>query len=209
MKKVLVASILGMALSVASSYGQGYIIMENYVLVDGTTPVYSGITYGSGPKTGEYVGSSFSVDLLYSTTGAAGSYGLVAGSQASMFTGSSDGGSPTTDGAGTFIAQTVVLPGYVGGATAYLEVQVFNGGSFGAGTYDGTSAPFSINTIQTDQLLPPGGLLDLGGNDANETGTTIEGLQAFSANPVPEPSVFALSSIGAAALMLIRRKKVC
>lgn len=201
MKKVLVASILGMALSVASSYGQGYIQMQSYDYV-GTTPVYSGVTYGSGPKAGEYVGDTFSADLLYSSTGAAGTFNLVTGSVTPFYANSSDGGSPTTDGAGIFTGGPVVtLPGYSGGP-AYLEVQAFNGTGYGLGTYDGTSAVFTISDVQTSSLLPAGDLLDLQG------GTTVHGLQPFVVNPVPEPSIFALSSIGAAALMLIRRKKI-
>lgn len=209
MKKILVASILGVALNVASSYGQGYIVMQNYDLVNGTTPVYAGITYGAGfgAKTGEFVGSEMSVDLLYSLTGQYGSYSLVAGSQTGMYASSTDGGSPTTDGAGVFIGPTVVLPGYTAGDTAYFIVQAFNGSSPFApnSTLYTQSLPFAITGIQTSNELPAGDLLDLGGNDARPSGTTIEGLQPF-AFIQPEPSEFALAGLGAAALMLIRRR---
>jgi hypothetical protein len=199
MKKALVASLLGIALNVASSYGQGYIIMQNYDLVNGTTPVFAGVTYGSGAKAGEYVGaaSGFAADLLYSLNGG-NTFTLAAGSQTPFYTGSAgpsaDGGSPTTDGAGTFFGPTVTIPGYTSGSVIF-EVQAFNG------TYTGTSAPFTITSLNNNPNLPSDDLLQLNG------GTTSTGLQAFSVNAVPEPTVFALAGLGAAALMAIRRKK--
>lgn len=208
MKKVLVASILGMALSAASSYGQGYIIMQNYALV-GSTPVYSGVTYGSGANAGKFVGASsgIKVDLLYSLTGAPTASQVVSNSLTAFYTGSTDGGTPATDGAGSFFGATLVLPGYTSGATAFLAVQAFNGASYGAGTWAGTSAVFQINSVQTSSGLPAGTILNRGGNDSSESGTTVAGLQPFTVVPTPEPSIFALSGIGAAALMMFRRKK--
>jgi hypothetical protein len=202
MKKALVASILGMALGIASSYGQGYVIMQNYDLVGGVTPVYSGITYAGGPNDGKYVGAAdgAQVDLLYSLTGAAGTYSLVAGSQTSFFTGSKTGGTPVTDGAGSFFGSTLVIPGYTSG-NAFFIVQAWVGASsFATATITGQSAVFSM-PLQTNSLLTPTDLLNLGGPSA----TTVQGLQPF-AFPVPEPSTPALSCL-AAALMFLRRRK--
>ena len=63
MKKALIAAIMGIALSVASSYADGYIVMSNYDVVGGT-PVFSAVTYTNG---GDYVSeaSGFKADLLY------------------------------------------------------------------------------------------------------------------------------------------------
>ena len=168
MKKVTVASILGMALSVTPSYGQGYIVMQNYDYVNGTTPVYSGVTVSN-----KYVGAAngWVADLLYSSTGAAGAFNLVAGSQTAFFAGSHDGGSPTTDRAGIFEGSTVVIQPYVAGATAYFFVEAYNGGlglSYGGAgvTWEGQSAVFQIANLQTSTLLAPGDLLNLGGTQA-------------------------------------------
>jgi hypothetical protein len=202
MKKALVAAILGIALNITASHGQGYIIMENYKLVNGVTPVFSGITYGNyaGAKANQFVGSQsgFKVDLLFSLDGGA-TYNLVVGSQTPIFGPSVDGGSPTTDGAGSFLGPTVTIPGYTSGSVAFL-VRAFNGATYGAaGSFAGTSAPFTISSLNTNPLLPSGDLLAL-------NGTTITGLQSFVIE-IPEPSIFALAGLGAAGLMAFRRKK--
>jgi len=202
MKKALVAAILGIALKVTVAHGQGYIVMENYKLVGGTTPVFSGITYGTsgGAKTGQFVGaaSGFKVDLLFSLDGGT-TFNLAAGSQTPIFGSSADGGTPTTDGAGSFLGPTVTIPGYTSG-NATFEVRSFNGASYGAAnSYNGISAPFTINGLNTNPALPSGDLLNL-------NGTTVQGLQPFVVN-IPEPSIFALAGLGAAGLMAFRRKK--
>ena len=61
MKRILVAAILGIAATVPSSFGQGYIIMLNYVLYNGVTPLYSPVAYNDG----RYVGSEFNAQLVY------------------------------------------------------------------------------------------------------------------------------------------------
>src|SRR5437764_859596 len=105
MKKTLFATIFGIALHATTSHAQGYIVMEKHQVVTGGTPVFSGVTYGEGPKTGQYVGatSGFKADLLFSLDGGA-NYTLAAGSHTpfyGVFNGqpanSQDGGSPTTD----------------------------------------------------------------------------------------------------------------
>jgi len=197
---------LGIALNVTTSHGQGYIIMENYKLVGGNTPVFSGVTYGAGngAKSGQFVGAAqgWKADLMFSLDGGT-TYNLAAGSQTSFFSGSADGGTPTTDGAGSFIGSTVTIPGYTSGSVKMI-VEAFNGTSYSSGntTFHGQSAAFTINSLQTNPLLAPDDLLQLG------AGTTSTGLQPFSVvSAVPEPTVFALAGIGAAALMIVRRKK--
>jgi hypothetical protein len=186
------------------AHAQGYIILENYTKVN-NVPVYSGVTYGTsaGAKAGQFVGvnSGFKADLLFSLDGgntftlATGS----AGSTADFWPGSSDGGTPTTDGAGVFVGPTVQIPGYTSGSVTF-EVRAYNGATFGAvGTYSGTSAPFVISGLQTDNKAIPGDILNL-------NGATIQGVQPFVVN-IPEPSIFALAGLGAAGLMAFRRKK--
>jgi len=215
MKKALVAAILGIALNVTTSHGQGYIFMENYTFggASQTTPVFAGVTYGagSGAKTGQFVGaaSGFKADLLFSLNGGA-TYTLAPGSQTSFYinggTPSADGGSPTTDGAGTFVQATALaIPGYTSGAVTFI-VEAFNGASYGqVGAYNGQSTPFTIATLNTNPGLPSGDLMN-GSGALPFTGTSSTGLQPFVVT-VPEPSIFALAGLGAAGLMALRRKK--
>lgn len=204
MKKALVAAILGIALNVTTSHAQGFVIMENYKVVSGT-PVFSGVTYAPGTaKAGQFVGaaSGFKADLLFSLTGQPGSFALVAGSQTAFFGTSADGGTPTTDGAGSFLGPNVTIPGYTSGSVSFI-VEAFNGSSYAQSLannlFTGQSAVFSINGLQTNPLLPAGDLLNI-------VGQTPTGLQPFVVN-VPEPSIFALAGLGAAGLMAFRRKK--
>lgn len=203
MKKAIVASILGMALSAASSYGQGYVIMQNYDVVSGT-PVYAGVTYAPGqPKAGEYIGvnSGIEVELFYSST-LGGTYNLVPNSLTPFYTNpgtgvpSADGGTPTTDGAGSFFGNTLTISGYSGG-NAYFYVQAVGPNVVQA---QSQSAVFSM-TLPTSSGVPAPDLLNLPPNQTSPTA-----MQPFTV-VVPEPSILALSGIGAAALMLVRRKK--
>jgi hypothetical protein len=186
MKKALVTSIVGFALSVASSYGQGYVNMQNYDLI-GTTPVYSGITYGDGPNAGKFVGanSGIEVDLLYSLTGTPGSFQLVAGSRTQFFTGSNDGGTPAGDGAGSFFGPVVTIPGYTSG-NAFFIVEAYNGTAYNSPTttFEGQSAVFSM-PIQHSSLKSPPDLLNLGG----PSGTNVQGLQPFTVHSVPPQGI--------------------
>lgn len=200
MKKAILTAILGITFSVSTSHGQGYIIMESYKTVSGT-PVFSGVTYGGGNT--NYVGaaSGFKADLLYSLDGGA-TYTLAAGSQTSFWPGSHDGGTPTTDGAGVFVGPTVTIPGYTSGPVSFI-VEAYNGpsfaGSISGGKFAGQSAPFTITSLQTDNKLIPGDLLQV-------VGTTPTGLQPFVL-VIPEPGAFALAGLSAAGLMFFRRKK--
>jgi len=202
MKKALVAAFLGIALKATVAHGQGYIVMETYKLVGGTTPVYSAVTYGpgSGAKTGQYVGaaSGFKADLLFSLDGG-NTFNLAAGSQTPFYAGSADGGSPTTDGAGVFVGGSVTIPGYTSGPATF-ELEAYNGASYASSAFHGLSAPFTIPSLQTDPLQAAGTIMNL-------NGTTVNGVQPFSVVPVPEPSIFALAGLGAAGLMAFRRKK--
>jgi len=127
MKKALIASLLGIALNVTSSHAQGYIVMENYKVV-GTTPVFSAVTYTPG---GQYVSaaSGFKADLLFSLNGGV-TFNLAAGSQTAFL--GSNSGTPTTDGAGTFVGPNVTIPGYTSGSAQFI-VEVYNGTSYAAG----------------------------------------------------------------------------
>jgi len=202
MKRALIASILGIAASVASSYGQGYIAFLSYELAGPSLniPAYSGVTYG-----GQYVGSSWSAELLYQF-GTQTSFTLANGDLAGnpmapvgFYPGSHTGGSPLTDGAGTFIGPTVVIPGYTSGAVTF-EVEVLSAASGPNAQLIAYSAPFTIPSLQTNNLLVLGDVLNLNAS------YVPQGFQSFDI-PVPEPSSLALLGLGSAALMILRRRK--
>jgi len=204
MKKALAAAILGIALNATVSHGQGYIVMESYKLVGGTTPVFSAVSYANvgteGANAGKFVGAAqgWKADLLFSLNGGS-SYSLAGGSTTAFYAGSADGGQPTGDGAGVFVGSSVTIPGYTSGPVTFI-VEAFNGANYGASAKRGQSAAFTINSLQTDPLQAAGTIMNL-------SGTTVNGMQAFTVATVPEPSIFALAGLGAAGLMVLRRKK--
>lgn len=191
MKKALIASILGIAVSVASSYGQGYIVMENYYNggVDPSSAVYSTISFGGQP-----VGANWSAELLFRI--GANPFVVVAGSATHFYPGSTTGGSPLTDGAGLFLGANQVIPGYVSGSVDFM-LQVFNGTDFATSSLKGTSPIFTINGLQTNPLLPANDLINQGAGG---------GLQPLNI-VVPEPTTLALAGLGSAALLIFRRRK--
>lgn len=214
MKRKILASVLGVIASAAmvtSSFGQGKVFFANYNTASGTgasfdpgvnAPVTFSTTASSGGLSGTagaLVGSEFTAALLFSLDGGS-TFSLLTTAQAG------DAGYPTaffgTDGnaasaAGYFQGPGVVIPGYSSGPISFI-VQAYNGSSYAASTtWRGQSAAFTLNSIATGNS-PVGDFGPVGGSGS---------LQAFTVNPVPEPSILALSGLGAAALMLIRRKK--
>ncbi len=191
MKRAIVASILGIAASVATSYGQGYIVMENYYNDGVNGAHYSGVQLG-----GQYVGSTYSADLLVSLNGGV-TFTPVAGSLTGFYPNSTTGGNPLTDGAGTFLGANQTILGYTSGSAQFI-VEAFNGSSYASSSIRGQSAVFTVASLQTNSLLQAGDLIN------NNAGG---GLQPFSVVPVPEPASFALLGLGAASMMIFRRRK--
>jgi len=214
MKRKILTSVLGLVAStvmVATAFGQGKVFFANYNTPSGSgpsfdpgvnAPVTFGITdntHGINATAGALVGSEFTAALLYSTDGGA-TFSLLTTAQAG------DAGYPTaffgTDGnagsaAGFFQGPGVTIPGYSSGPISFI-VQAYNGSSYAATTtWRGASAAFTLNSIATG-TQPVGDFGPVGGGGS---------LHAFTVLPVPEPSIFALSGLGAAALMMIRRRK--
>ena len=105
---------------------------------------------------------------------------------------------------GYFFGGTKAIPGIAGGGTAWVEILAFNttfGATYAAAVASGQpnayggSSPFSV-VLADPTSSPPG------------TPSALGGLKSFNLNPpVPEPSTFALAGLGAAALMIFRRRK--
>lgn len=97
----------------------------------------------------------------------------------------------TGTGAGYFAGGNVAIPGVAGGASASIVVNAWKGAAtFEAASIKGSSAPINVT---------------LGGaGEPPSTPANLIGLTSFTL--VPEPSVLALGALGAAALLLRRRK---
>lgn len=196
MKRKLLGSLLGLAATiatVASSYGQGSVWFSNYRPNDNlTVPVTFNTVNVPAGKAGLNVGSTFSADLLYSLNGGT-TFTLLAGSTRS-FLGATDGDAGS--GAGFFTGGIVTIPDYpaAGGAPISFIVRAFNGAAFGTSTINGQSAAFTVPSIATG--LNPAG--------------SLTGLTSFKVQNVvliPEPTSLTLAGFGAAAMLLLRRKK--
>lgn len=180
MKKLLIA--LAAVMITAATYGQGQVVFANRV---GAAGLDAPVTVaGSNPQVGP--GATWSAQLY-----------LVSGTTFTALT------PPTTfRPAGTgaaaiqdryWVNQTVDVPGVAPGNNATFVVRAWQTslGSYDAavGTAWGESGQFTVAV--GGGTLPPANL------------TT---LQAFTVTIVPEPSVIALGVLGAAALLLRRRK---
>jgi hypothetical protein len=192
MKKTIVASIIGIAAcaAVSTTYGQGNLIFANYSAAGGSAPATIG---------GLTCGPSFTAQLLYSSTGLAGSFAPVAGA-ASTFFGNSNG--DTANGAGFFAPVAATVGSYTTG-TAFFEAVVFNNGSLGAATQVGYSSVFSYSSLATASNL-----------HLAQKPFTVDGsdcavsLVPITVSAVPEPTTLALAGLGGlASLVALRRKQ--
>jgi len=203
MKKILVASILGIVATVATvnqAKAQGFVYFGNYTGGGATAPVtYSGPAFG-GFVNGETVGgSAFKAELLYEINGAStfSDTGITA-------TFIANAGDTVQNGGGLFggFGNQVTIPGYSSGP-ANFKVQVFNGASYNdqTTTIHGESGVVNLSILATAaNQLPTAGLM-------SDNGNATTPLTAFTVSQVPEPTVFALAGLGAAALLAVRRKK--
>jgi len=198
MKRKLVAALLGIAASVSlvsSAHAQGVVAFNNY---DGTT--FAPVTYGagSGGTVGVGVNNTYTAGLWYflgTTTLTAGNGKdlLPAGWELAPVTQQINSGSTAgAGGEGLFFGPAAQIADYVSGPITF-SVTAYNGATYAATVGNrGHSAGFTLPSI----AIPP-----------SPAGSFGPGLTSFAVFPVPEPSIFALSGLGAAALMLIRRKK--
>ena len=184
MKRTLVASILGIAASVAmvaSSYGQGQVWFDNYNNVN----TINGIGGYSSPITLLTTGSG--ATLAPSSITASLYYYLGTTTDASQVNSLAATAPVKASNPGYLTASIATIPDYVSGAITF---QVTASGLIGGVEYTGASPLLTLSSISTGTTLP--GYLD--------------NLQAFAVNPVPEPTTLALAGLGAAALLAMRRR---
>ena len=193
-RSILVA--LGLA-ATAVAYGQGKINFNNYYASTQTT----GVTYDNSAQStadgvaGLGVGPEMTAILLWgpSTATAISQLSAVAGSSTPF--GNGDTAVPGTivppTGAGWFTGPTLSINGGTAGSYAFA-----------------IEATGTLNGVQFQGFSP----VVVGATSASVSSATPNLPDAirqgsFTVSPVPEPSILALSGIGAAALMLVRRKK--
>jgi hypothetical protein len=92
-------------------------------------------------------------------------------------------------GAGLFVGSIAQIPDYSSGPITFV-VTADNGSSYASSASRAHSAAFTLSSISTE---------------IQSTGQFGPGFTSFAI--VPEPSILALSGFGAAAFMLIRRRK--
>jgi len=191
MKKLLLTITSGAVLIAAtvSSYGQGVVSFQNSA---STSPA----VFGNGPKTGKVTGTTGQYTYgLY-----IGAFGDTAISQMTLV--DTVGSSSVVFAAGAISGGTVTLPSPFINGTQYADIvagwTTADGSlaaSAAAGDYSGQSA---LGFITPN----PSPVAQIFGAGAGQIG----GL-SLTVTATPEPGTIALGGLGAAALLLFRRKK--
>jgi len=195
MKRKLVALLVGVvasAASIAESNAQGYIMLDNYAS--------SGqiITYGAGSNGTVGTGvNGYTVGLYYALGSQTFSDGTGIAVPGAPFTLGAGNGSTTPLTSGYFSATDPFgVPGSSAGGTVSIIVVAYSGADYASSQYRGHSAAITMTAL-ANTANPPAAI-----------GTAVPGPGVmFSVLPVPEPSTFALAGLGAAALLIFRRKK--
>jgi hypothetical protein len=220
MKKLILAAIT--LTTAASVFAQGTVSFINRLAGTGTTHVYTGGSARSGNGPGDIPtgGQDWTGYVLIGTVG-----GLTASTTFATLIGAPGAGAaessmlasttpPTTfrtgAAAGNIVATTDTFGNILPDAAAgTFEMVVWDNttGLYPTWTQasiglaqglinGGHSAPFTLNAIGGAVNTPPNTVSSLGG----------QGLQSFSI-VVPEPTTVALAGLGAAALLIFRRRK--
>lgn len=198
MKKILTvaASILTLSLS---SYAQGTFSMVWY---DGANGISVGASHNQH-TTGWLLGSEYSVQAYMGSAGTpeASLTPVPASLLAFDLNGVTSAAGTAAAGSGQFYGPTVVTALATGNAAIQIRAW-FNGGMYA--TYDAALAA-GANTGKS-------GVLTIGltaATDPTVKSLTDIGMPAFSVGAaiVPEPSTIALAGLGAASLLMFRRRK--
>jgi hypothetical protein len=207
MKKTLVASILGLGLS-ATAFGQGVVQFNNY-----QSTSFQQVSYGNDAATQAALGAlagtpvtdpGVEVQLFW----ALGTFANQAAFNAAANAGVTTFINPlfTYQGGGYYGGPNQTLTGWTPAQTVTFEVEAWQTtGPHGGATF-GQSGLSGVSGLWTEVAAANSAANGIQ-PAANPATFFNGGPPAMSIAIVPEPSVFALSGIGAAALMLIRRKK--
>jgi len=218
MKKVIVTA-LAMSCAVGV-FAQGTVVFNNRV-AGGTTHVYGGglsQTQGSGAADNPAGSTSYAGLTLIGANGVSGLYG--AGTTFAQLLAANGAGVPessllpaagittfrTGAAAGNIVQTTATLAGVPLDATAAtLQMVAWDNSSGLYPTWTQASAAWAAGLIQAGRSATFT-VNNIGGKF--NTPPNIEpGLTSFNIFPIPEPTSFALAGLGAAALLIFRRRK--
>jgi len=201
MKKSLLLGIVSLAAGAATSFGQGFIWLDNYDSTAHPLITYgpgSGGTVGTGILAGFTVGMYFGAGALTLPSDPSGfadpsilnpSFGLASGGGSTAPSYTSAFSTP-----GQYAASADFQPGLGAGALISVVVVAYNGANYDASTIRGHSAAFEITT-------------SVGTAFPTYTGDAAGVSGGFSPVPVPEPTTLALAGLGGLSLLLLRRKQ--
>jgi PEP-CTERM motif-containing protein len=213
MKKLILAAC---ALTCAASvFAQGTVVFNNRVVGAVVTHIYGlnptdGNFYQSGNGTGDTVAGTTDWSAYPLLSGNGFTAQLWAASGLNQAESSLAAASPTTTfrtgaAAGFIAGVTATLVNVAGdsvaGATAVVRVWDNAGGtitSWAMATDPANTHPWGESAL-FNITAPIGGTLN--------TPPNLVGLSSFNIHTVPEPSTFALAGLGAAALLIFRRRK--
>jgi hypothetical protein len=179
MKKSILIAVLGMAACAATSYGQGYVVMNSYLA---NSAVGAITTYGGVP-----VDSTWTAELYFALGTVSGSAGPgLPGGAFTALPSSLVNFDANNDGYFQLIS-TVIVPGYSAGPISF-EI-VTDGVLYHSGS-------FTESSVGTSAGAPPSIFGDAGPGMPNIV------------IPAPEPTTLALAGLGGlASLVALRRKQ--
>jgi hypothetical protein len=202
--KKLILTLTAIGVCALTVYGQGRVTFNNQT--GGNRPVTVDVNNqgSTGGLAGQFVGANYSVQLVWAPQGtyasqAAFEAAILGTGPAIAFFGAT-GGTPTTDGAGLFSGGATPNPAGTTMPAGNYTMQVrawFNGGQFA--TY--SEALAGARNTGLSQLF------NIAATVAPTPANATTGFGAFTVGVIPEPSTFALAGLGAAALLLFRRRK--
>ena len=165
-------------------YAQGTVSLANFVTGSINAPIFQ------SDGTTKLIGPTYSAGLMAGATSTSLSF---VGSPVAFLTGG---------GAGFIPATAETLPGIAAGATAFVQFVAWNSSLYP--TFAAAEASGAVNVWGASQILQ---VTTGGSGSPPSVPAPMTGLTSFNLRVVPEPSTFALAGLGAAALMIFRRRK--
>jgi hypothetical protein len=183
MKKLIIAA-AALLVSIAATYGQGQVVINNRVLPDVNARL---IASTDTPKDGTV--SSIGSDGGFTLSFVGGPHGTAVGSLAALDPATSTlRGAAGTAAAGYFTQITATVAGVDAGGSADIALKI-SGATVAGGSQ--TFGPWTA-TLGGGTVVPP---------------NLAMGTSPLTVTIVPEPTTLALGALGLGAMLMIRRRK--